>query len=262
MIYSKLTVIVPTLFSTSSICIIEKIISALGDHCGLEVIFLGPSFERIRSQSLYKFVTRQALSFSYRLRIYMGFDCIYSAMNAGARYANGEWLFFCGDTDCPVFKNIFRLLTAAGNECNIISASIKSHGQPILGEFTCSPSFFRIAFERNPHPHQATIYKKSVIEDSNIYYPINYKVLADYAFNLQLRVCRVHQHSVYTSSDIICEFDADGISSRFRIANSIDFVHIKAKYLPFQWLLVSGVLEALLLVAKVVRIALKSAFRY
>lgn len=116
---------------------------------------------------------------------------IYDAMNKGIILSKGEWLYFLGVEDVfyneNVLKSIFEKLDTTS--INLISGKISYTG--VVNPFVYSknkliknPSWSFFMWLRNGLHHQGTFYKKNLF--TNFSYPLKYKVLADYWFNLYL----------------------------------------------------------------------------
>jgi putative colanic acid biosynthesis glycosyltransferase len=116
---------------------------------------------------------------------------IYDAMNKGIFLSKGEWLYFLGVEDVffneGVLKDIFE--NPKIKSTNLISGKISYIG--VVNPFVYSknkliknPSWSCFMWLRNGLHHQGTFYKKDLF--SHLNYPLKYKTLADYWFNLYL----------------------------------------------------------------------------
>jgi len=133
---------------------------------------------------------------------------IYDAMNKGAAYANGKWILNvnAGDTliDLPL-----NLLTSIDNEKFVAIC-----GNVILdGKLLLKPKYNWTLNIKNTLPHQAMLYNRELMK---IKYNLNYKVFADYAYNLGIYK---QNQKVKIIDFTICNHSTDGISNQRSTAN-------------------------------------------
>lgn len=116
---------------------------------------------------------------------------IYDAMNKGIALSKGDWLYFLGAEDIFFNKNILEdvFKTRELNKINLISGKTSYRG--VINPFVYSknkliknPSWSFLMWGRNGLHHQGTFYKSALFTEVN--YPLEYKTLSDYWFNLFL----------------------------------------------------------------------------
>lgn len=106
---------------------------------------------------------------------------IYDAMNKGIKVATGEWINFIGADDVFYKNNVITNMVSNMKERNVVyygNVIFKGSGKIYLGKFT------KIKWGTTNISHQAIFYPKSVYKA--YVYNTQYKVYADYAYNLQL----------------------------------------------------------------------------
>ena len=116
---------------------------------------------------------------------------IYDAMNKGIALSKGKWLYFLGADDKLKDKNILDIISKEFNvNIDVVSGKIqyqftKSDSRQLKknnGIF--SSSWSNKIWIKNTIHHQATFYKRRLFIENQ--FNIDYKILSDYAFNLQL----------------------------------------------------------------------------
>ncbi len=141
---------------------------------------------------------------------------IYDAMNKGISFAKGEWLYFLGADDeiakNTTLKDIFD--KKISGKISIISGKVsyKEGSNPFIynkKNNTKTPSWSFLMWIRNGLHHQGTFYKKELI--STQMYTVSYKILADYALNLQLYK---KNNTCFLIEDIIAKCSAEGVSKK------------------------------------------------
>ncbi|APZ45134.1 glycosyl transferase family 2 [Polaribacter reichenbachii] len=116
---------------------------------------------------------------------------IYDAMNKGISLSKGEWLYFMGAEDIffddNTLNEVFRKINL--ENCLLVSGRISYQG--VVNPFVYSknkiiknPSWSALMWLRNGLHHQGTFYKKILFIDEK--YPLKFKTLSDYWFNLYL----------------------------------------------------------------------------
>lgn len=115
---------------------------------------------------------------------------IYDAMNKGIHLAKGEWLYFLGAGDRlynnTILENVFKSLK---KDCFLIAGKIVYQGNHKPFVYSKSKMIKNVHWSKrmwltNGLHHQGTFYKKELFKESD--YALNYKILADYHFNLKL----------------------------------------------------------------------------
>jgi hypothetical protein len=112
-------------------------------------------------------------------------------MNKGISRSKGSWLFFMGDDDCLYTNEVLQIINEQLDEnFDVLSGKIQyrtkdqdSHYvKKNNGVFTSTWSS-KLWIKNTVH-HQSTFYNKSLFESTT--FNSNYKVLADYDFNLKI----------------------------------------------------------------------------
>ena len=263
----SLSVVIPTLFSESALSTLPAILPPSHLASFIELVFVGPShpcplFSEFKSKLNYY---SNKLGFNYILL--SGSDSIYSAMNKGIDVSTGRYLFFSGDTDVPLYKNIFdtfnsldSILFHSDDRPSVIVGSLL--GIPKTSNYFPVLSPLSLIFERNPTPHQAVIYSKSVFVQYG-YYTTSMRVMADYKFNLMLR------YAVTSSQELapvilevntpFCNFDFTGISSSPKLSNYLESYSAKSIYLSIPLRFIALICEYVVFFIKTVRVCLPFA---
>lgn len=147
-----------------------------------------------------------------RIRIFSEKDSgIYDAMNKGIELAKGQWLYFLGSDDLLyneyVLEKVFSEIRES--QYKIIYGDVKivgNAGWALDGQLYNGPFTLKDILIRNIC-HQAIFFRKEVFSELG-YYNINYKICADYDFNLKC-------FSIYDFKYIpltICYFNGGGAS--------------------------------------------------
>jgi putative colanic acid biosynthesis glycosyltransferase len=179
---------------------------------------------------------------------------IYDAMNAGVARARGRWVWFLGAGDLPDPKGLAAMLSLAREH-----AQAREHGQAKehprgLGPQTdiamaaCVhalpplepgvPSAFiprwdwRLMWRNTMHHQGLWIPRLWLVERP---FDTSYRVLADYAWILQLRKSQAtvacHPHVV------LARVQADGLSRQFTPSLYLEEWRIKKQQLPWVWMM-------------------------
>lgn len=110
-------------------------------------------------------------------------------MNKGIQLSKGKWLYFLGADDRlldeTTFYNISKLNLPKNT--SILSGKVQYHKGDIPFIYSKkknikNPSWNFLMWVRNGLHHQGTLYKKTLFKEN--LFDLNYKILADYAFNL------------------------------------------------------------------------------
>lgn len=135
---------------------------------------------------------------------------IYDAMNKGVNRAKGRWLYFLGSDDFLCDKNVFEKIynEIVIQECDLIygNAWFRKAKYVHAGEFT------RIKLIQDKNIcHQAIFYKKELFDSLGLY-NLEFKVWADWDFNI--RCFSLPSIKTYFIDTIICDYnDFDGKSN-------------------------------------------------
>ncbi|MDG1529046.1 MAG: glycosyltransferase family 2 protein [Polaribacter sp.] len=116
---------------------------------------------------------------------------IYDAMNKGISLSKGKWLYFLGGDDVLKDKNVLEEVAKELHlSFDIVSGKIQyqftesDSRQLKKNNGIFSSSWSRKIWIKNTIHHQATFYKRGLFLKNQ--FNTDYKVLADYEFNLQL----------------------------------------------------------------------------
>ncbi len=135
-------------------------------------------------------------------------------MNKGIKLAKGEWLYFMGSDDRLYNPNVLHHLEMYFNK-NIdlilgkVVYKIQEYYPFIYNQKKTvkTPSWNWKILIRNAVHHQGTFFRKALFQTEK--YNLNYKILADYHFNLTLFKAK----TTFTITDIcIAECSSSGIS--------------------------------------------------
>ena len=116
---------------------------------------------------------------------------IYDAMNKGISLSKGKWLYFLGGDDVLKDKNVLEEVAKELHPSfDIVSGKIQyqftesDSRQLKKNNVIFSSSWSRKIWIKNTIHHQTTFYKRGLFLKNQ--FNTDYKVLADYEFNLQL----------------------------------------------------------------------------
>ena len=151
---------------------------------------------------------------------------IYEAMNKGVGLAKGEWLYFLGANDLfyneAVLEEVF--LKKYDNSIKIIMGKIKYLQKQTGKEHLFASTWSHKIWLKNCVHHQSAFYHSSLFK-TNIF-PLNYKVLADYALNLMFYKSGVKAAQIST---IIALCDPFGKSKEYSWSQYKEEIHFKTK---------------------------------
>jgi glycosyltransferase involved in cell wall biosynthesis len=106
---------------------------------------------------------------------------IYDAMNKGVKLASGRWLIFLGAGDELLIDAVNQIKFNQYKNCTLIYANtlLLKNGKVYDGEFDL------LKLMKRNISHQAIFYNLSVFKEIG-YFDTNYKITADYIFNLRI----------------------------------------------------------------------------
>ena len=161
---------------------------------------------------------------------------IYDAMNKGIEKSNGQWLYFLGSDDLfyekSTLKNIFN--QKVSEDISLLIGNVKydyTLDDSMLikknqGLFESSWSI-KLWFKNSLH-HQGVFYRRRLFNTRK--YNIDYKILADYDFNLELFKRR---EKVLLVDQIIALSKTEGISKNYNWALYKEEIDLKTKQSSF-----------------------------
>lgn len=139
---------------------------------------------------------------------------IYDAMNNGVDLATGDWLYFLGAGDFFYNDKILETINNITIEKNtsLIAGRIIYEGENKPFVYSKSKMVKNVHMSKrmwisNGLHHQGTFYKKELFKKRR--YNLNYKILSDYHFNLQLLKGRIKYEVLDTT---IAKCNSDGVS--------------------------------------------------
>ncbi|MFI1770928.1 glycosyltransferase family 2 protein [Thalassobellus citreus] len=143
---------------------------------------------------------------------------IYDAMNKGIDLAKGNWLYFIGVDDAFYDNNVLESLIFSfkKDDIKLIAGEIKYEFNNQDSIFVkknkglIKPIWSKKIWLRNTLHHQALFYHKSVFKQAR--FDIKYKILADYAFNIQLWK---QQKPVLILDRVIAKCGTQGVSKQY-----------------------------------------------
>ncbi len=143
---------------------------------------------------------------------------VYEAMNKGIELSKGEWLYFLGADDIFFDKDTLASIFKANidSKFDLIIGSVRYNFSVQDSLFlkkndgNVSSSWSKKMWIKNTLHHQGILYKKSLFEKQ--YYSIKYKILADYALNLNLYEKGI---KAFTTEQIIAVCGTNGLSKGY-----------------------------------------------
>ena len=152
-------------------------------------------------------------------------------MNKGISLSKGKWLYFLGADDTLVNNNVLSEIEKELKEnVDVVSGKIQyqftksDSGQLKKNNGIFSSSWSTKIWIKNTIHHQATFYKRRLFLENK--FNTNYKVLADYAFNLHLFKER---KNVKIVSNLIANCSSKGISKKYNWSLYKEEIQIKTK---------------------------------
>lgn len=148
---------------------------------------------------------------------------IYDAMNKGIKVSKGEWLYFLGADDVlsnsAILGNVSKELS---EDLDVVSGNVQyatlKKDTIFRSEWT-----YKLWIKNTVH-HQATFYKRKLFTE--VFFDVHYKVLADYAFNIDLFKKKIKGKTIQT---IIALCGIGGISKTYNWSLYKEEIRIKTK---------------------------------
>ena len=218
----------------------------------IELIFVGPSGNEIELELFRDAIERVSKLTTLQIRLLFGGASVYEAMNIGISQAQGDYIFFCGDTDTPHCDHLLSCidthsLTFGRTDMRPVLLGLVRKSCQLTKAYLPKISGLGLAIERNPTHHQAIVYP-AVLFYSLGSYSRAFRVLGDYEFHLRLR-SRIHMKcselGFVDTNVVFCVFDDGGLSSTGRITNYIESYNCKKPYLKAYLLPVALMVELL-----------------
>lgn len=169
---------------------------------------------------------------------------IYDAMNKGIIASRGKFLNFMNAGDCYFDNNILNNLPI-NSSAKVIFGNIKYKSDKIF-ESTFN---WKMYFKNTLH-HQATFYSIDLFKKLGLF-DINYKVLADYDFNLKVLDLHIKSENVFLYIAVCSDY---GVSDIPNLINYHEEVKIRFKNSCFIGLLLSGYSYSRYFIKKFVRL--------
>ena len=130
---------------------------------------------------------------------------IYDAMNHGVSLSKGEWYYFLGAGDTIEHKNTLSIVSKKLNvNLDILYGNVRYDKTNFTSKFS------NLLWIKNTLHHQSVFYNKKLFVKVN--YDTNYRVLADYKFNLNLYCENIKAEKI---DAIISNCDKEGISKDY-----------------------------------------------
>ena len=157
-----------------------------------------------------KFLTNLQAPFFYHSEKDKG---IYDAMNKGISLAQGNWLYFLGAGDVLYdITTLYNVFSSIINDETLIAGKIIYEGDVVPFAYSKSKMIKNVHWSKrmwltNGLHHQGVFYKNELFKNKK--YNLQYKVLSDYHFNIQLlknnELCKILEV-------IVAKCNSDGIS--------------------------------------------------
>lgn len=140
---------------------------------------------------------------------------IYDAMNKGTLKASGDWIIYINADDILLSVPIDILESAHVNSFfSAVCGKVRTENGII------KPYFNWTIYTHNTLPHQGIFYNQRLRTEL---YDLNYKIFADYVYNINLYKARQH---VYCINRIIAFHSLDGISNDKKYVKELfDIIH-------------------------------------
>ena len=217
---------------------------------GIEFIYVGPSVSANNhhfQDRLLNLVSSKKIS----SRFIYGGSSVYEAMNIGLQNCNSRFVYFCGDTDSPFLDELMgainQYLSITRSQLPVVITGAIRRGHRKLIARMPPIGRIQLALERNPSHHQGLIYDLRVFKMAGLY-PISYRILGDYCFNLKLRHLAhlpTPELNIYQTTTSFCDFAEGGLSGSARLVGYIESFRCKQLFLPY-WLYLLAIFTELL----------------
>lgn len=244
----KLSIIIPCFNQTKELCDCLESISKQTFKSYEIIVIDGGSEENL--ENILK-------SISVKIKFISEPDLgVYDAMNKGLSLANGDWLYFMGVDDAfyddDVLKSLTPFFEKDGVELLIGSILYRFKKDDSIfvrkNKGLFKPLWSRLIWLKNTLPHQGIFYHKSLFEKKR--YDTKYKVLGDYAFNLNLWKRNV---SVLILDHIIASCGTQGLSKCYNWALYKEEIELKTEASFF-------IFRPLFLTMAIIKFVLKKLF--
>ena len=158
---------------------------------------------------------------------------VYDAMNKGVKIAQGKWILILGANDLLASDSCLSELPL-DLDVDLILGKIEN----IDKDHRLTPTAHRSVWSKLIY-WKHTLHQQSVLYNSKCFeekqFQIEYQVLGDYAFHLQLR--KQHVSAQHTTI-LISKCDGNGLSKQFNWSLYAEELKLKKQHLPlpFYWI--------------------------
>ena len=156
---------------------------------------------------------------------------IYDAMNKGIRHAKGNWLYFLGADDQLMSKDVLKEVAVAFEDTlDIVSGKIQYDYSENDSAFVKKNNgvfvtrWSKKLWIKNTVHHQSTFYSNTLFK--NNLFNLDYKVLADYAFNLELFK---KKSAIKTVDMVVALCGTEGVSKNYTWSLYKEEIRFKTK---------------------------------
>jgi len=141
---------------------------------------------------------------------------IYDAMNKGIDLAEGEWVYFLGGDDELCF-DIFNSIS----EALIINKKCIVYGNVKINDYIYNGHFDKIKLSKSNICHQSIFTHKFVFDEIGKFNYVEFKVLADWEFNIK---CWVNGICFFYIDKIIAIYSDKGFSNTIAVEGGLSII--------------------------------------
>ena len=169
---------------------------------------------------------------------------VYDAMNKGIALARGKWILILGANDQLATDSCLSQLPL-DLDVDLILGEIENlnKGHMLTPSIHCSVWSKLIYWKHTLHQQGVLYNRKCFLKNQ---FQIEYKILGDYAFHLQLRTQNLNAHH---TDVMLSKCDGNGLSKQFNRGLYAEELRLKKQYLPvlFYWIQIPWVVLKFLL---------------